>query len=212
MKRFSIKFGIALTTFSISVCLVVLWLFSYPLSKIDVPPNLQTCGLEEGAEITKDFQVDWRGMIFKRFQETPLKQLPATVDESYRLLWIPTFDEPTVINIWRSDETYFITTKRLNRNRKNLEIGNLELEKTRSLTAEEWQDFTSLLQQNGFFCIPSNVKEAEVNDGASWTLEGIKEGQHHLVYRTLPTNQLADIFRKMFNLTGIEIEYERYLR
>lgn len=211
MKSLLIQFGIVLTTFSIGVCVVILWLFSDPLPKIDLPQNLQTCGSEKRAELTTDLQIDWRGMILKRFQETPVKQLPRNINESYRLLWVPTFDEPTIIHIWRSDESYFITTKRLNRSRKNLEIGNLKFGETRSLTAKEWQSFINLLQQECFFSIPSNIKEELVHDGASWTLEGIKEGQYHLVYRTLPSTRLAEIFRKMFKLTNIEMEYERYL-
>jgi hypothetical protein len=217
MKRISLRLFFALLTFVIGISFTTFWIFKSEipdasLPKINLPQNPQQYVSEVDAKIdTVDLQLEWRAMLLRRFRETRLIQSPANIDESYRLIWVPTFDEPTIIRIWRSKENYFIVTKRLKRNRNNLEIGNLKFEKTRSLTAEEWRNFTSLIQQRGFWSMPSNIKEPLVEDGASWTLEGINNGQYHLVNRTLPSAQISEIFRELFRLTGIEIEYEGYL-
>ena len=212
MKRFSLQFAIALITFLIGVGFAAFWLLTRPLPEIDLPQNPPECAAELDAKIDSvDLQVEWRAMLLERFREIPLKELPANVDESYRLIWIPTFDDPTIIRIWRSGENYFIVTKRLNRNKNNLEIGKLKFEKTHSITAEEWQSFVSLLQQRCYWVVPSKIEEPIVMDGASWTLEGISNGKYHLVYRTLPSAQMSGIFRELFKLTGVEMEHERYL-
>jgi hypothetical protein len=212
MKRLSLRFGIALVTFSIGLGGVGFWLVNRPLPIVDLPQNPPQCASELEAEIDPiDLRSTWRTKFLSRFREFPLNKLPANVEESYRLIWVPTFHAPTVIRIWRSGETYFIATKRLSRNKNNLMIGDLKIEQTRSLTTDEWHNFVNQVNQSCFWIAPSNIKELAEGDGASYTFEGLSDGQYHFVDRIAPSDQMSEIFKSLFKLTNVEMEYEGYL-
>ncbi|MEJ7862981.1 MAG: hypothetical protein WKF90_15240 [Pyrinomonadaceae bacterium] len=134
MKSLSLLLTSALVTFSIGVSIVAFWLLNRPLPTIDLPQNLPECASDFNAETTSDSASVWRIKFLARFREIPLKESSAKVDEVYRLIWIPTFDKPTVIRVWRSGESFYVATKRLNRNKNNLTIGKLKFDQTRSLT------------------------------------------------------------------------------
>lgn len=148
--------------------------------------------------------------LFRRFREAPLTSPAACVDESYRLTWMPTFHAPTVIRLWRSGDKYFIVTKRLN-GKGGYELGELETEQSRALSAEEWRSFKSLVDQSWFLRLHSTVEEPIPNDGATWTFEGFSDSRFHSVFRITPSDELTRLFKKIFDLTGVETEYKRYL-
>jgi hypothetical protein len=236
MKRISLQLTIALATFFIGVGIVALWFFNRSNSVVDVAPKPHDCyplyvdnfdasdyksvltrpvytinankatkrvsDEEANAEVTAN--------LFRRFRETPLTIPAACVDESYRLTWIPTFHAPTVIRVWRSGDKYFIVIKRLN-GKGGYGLGDLEIEQTRSLSAEEWQSFKNLIYRASYWEMPSTVEESIPNDGATWTFEGFSDDKFHSVFRITPSDELSQLFRKLFDLTGVETEYERYL-
>jgi hypothetical protein len=71
--------------------------------------------------------------ILDRFQGMPFEELPLCVDESYRLIWIPTFHTPVSVRIWRSGEKQFLVAKRLD-GRGGYGMGQLALQDQRSLS------------------------------------------------------------------------------
>ncbi|MBC7797929.1 MAG: hypothetical protein H7Z37_13740 [Pyrinomonadaceae bacterium] len=148
--------------------------------------------------------------LFARFQEMPLSKSPQCVDECYRLTWLPTFHAPTVIRVWRSGDEYFIATKRLD-GKGGYELGELETEQIHALTIDEWKSFDAPLLQNQFWKTSALIKEGTLHDGASWTLEGFSNGKYHSIYRRTPSKQLTQIFKRMFDLSGVETEHEDYL-
>ena len=236
MKRIPLRLTIALATFFIGVGIVALWFFGGSDSVADVVPKTPDCY----PQYSENFNVsDYKGILtrrvytinatkttkpvldedanaeatanlFARFREMPLSKLPACVDESYRLTWIPTFHAPTIVRVWRSGDKYFIVSKRLN-GKGGYGMGDLEAEQTRSLMAEEWQGFETLIYQASYWKMPSSIDEPIPHDGATWTFEGTNGGRYHFVHRITPSNELSQIFRKLFNLTGVETEHERYL-
>src|SRR5215204_3039186 len=99
MKQFSFRLLIALTTLAIGISVVAFLFFRKPLPAIDLPQYPPECASESEAEIAGYSEIDWKSDIFSRFQESPLGEQAANADETYRLLWIPTFDEPAVIRV-----------------------------------------------------------------------------------------------------------------
>lgn len=232
MNRIKLR-SIALAALLAGAGIVALWHFAPSISVVDNAPNRSDC-LPSYA----DFDVaDFKGVItrrvfvfdsdktsksasdedanaeatadlFRRFRETPLAKQPACVDESYRLVWIPTFRPPTVIRVWRTNDKYFVVVKRLN-GKGGYDPGELANEETRSLTAEEWRSLTAAVDQTGFLRLPSTVEEPIPNDGATWTFEGWSNRQYHFVHRITPSEELERLFTKMLNLTGMETENGR---
>lgn len=211
MKRFDFRILIALITLTIGVGIVAILYFHQPLPKIALPQYPPGCSSDSDAEIINNSGEEWRTEFLARFQELPLTDFSYKADESYRLIWIPTFDSPTVIRVWRSGDEYFIVTKRLHRNINNLEIGKLVLNQTRSITKSEWIDFVNLTENGCFWKVPTNIEEIIGNDGASWIFEGYSNGEYHLLDRSNPSNYMIEIYRNLFKMTKIEMEYEDYL-
>jgi hypothetical protein len=210
MKHLFIGLCLALTTFFIGISIVASFLINQPLPSVELPQFPLECVSKSPEIIQSNWSHNQRAKFLQRFKEVPLNKQPASIDESYRLIWIPSFHNPTVIHIWRSEDSYFITTKQLNR-KHNLEVGDLMFQQTRSLTKEQWQSFVNLINQSCFWNAPSIVEEATPEDGASWTLEGLRNGKYHFVDRVTPSEQMSEIFKELFRLTGIEMEYESYL-
>ena len=210
MKQFSLRLIIALATLAIGVNSVLFLVLRNPLPTTDLPQYPPECASETDAEIARNFDLDWNWEFLTNFQEIPLKEYEKA-DETYRLLWVPTFDPPTVIRIWRAGDDHFITVKRLSRNQKNLKVGKLIVNETRSLTANQWNNFAGLLDSGCFWSVPPSIEELPVPDGASWTFEAKMNGDYRLVDRTLPSDYMKKIFRNLFKLTDIEMEYEDYL-
>lgn len=111
--------------------------------------------------------------------------------EAYRLLYIPAFDSPTSIRIWRQQDEYWMTLKQLDADWSPLVGGGgLKLSTTRPLKNDEWAQFKHLLSRTNFWSMPSpDVKEPGL-DGYSITLEGKSEGRYHVVYRWLPDDDV----------------------
>ncbi len=210
MKYFLFRLTIALVTFLIGIGIVGFWFLNRPLPTI-FPQNAPECSSESSEELSLSrLEIAERTKMLALFRENPLDNTTAEVDESYRLVWFPTFDAPTVIRIWRSGENFSIVTKRLS-GKGGYELGKLKSEHTRSLTAEEWNNFVNLINNRCFWNAPSVVKEVPAIDGASWTFEGLSNKHYQFVDRISPSDQMKEIFRALFELTDVKTEYNDYL-
>jgi hypothetical protein len=211
MKHFTFRLIIALATFLIGIGIVGFWFLNRPLPTVGLPQNAPECASESGEEISLSlFAIAERTKTLRLFREIPLDKPTAGVNESYRLIWFPTFDAPTAIRIWRSGENFFIVTKRLS-GKGGYELGKLKSEHTRSLTAEEWNNFVNLINNRCFWNAPSVLKEIPATDGGFWAFEGSRNKQYHFVERISPSEQMKEIFRALFELTGMKTEYNDYL-
>ena len=211
MRPFIFLLTVSFATFSIGVGIVAYWFLNQPLPRVDLLKNSPECASEPTTEISlSKTEIAERTELLARFKELPLDKLFANTNESYRLIWFPTFHAPTIIRIWRSGENYHIITKRLS-GEGGYEIGKLKTEYTRSLTAEEWQNFVNLINVRCFWNAPSVVAEVPVVDGASWTFEGLTDKQYQFVDRITPSEQMTEIFKALFELTGVKTEYDDYL-
>lgn len=210
MQKFLFRLTIGLAALTFGIGVTAFLFFREPLPVIDFPKFPSGCADETDAEILNPKKIDWKWGFFPSFQESPLENQIYEADEAYRLLWIPTFDEPTVIRVWRSGEKYYITTKRLHRNQENLEVGKLTVNQTRSLTAEEWNNFTDLVNHGCFWKAPSSIQEIVINDGAWWLFEGSSNEEYHFVERTFPSEYMKEIYRYLFKLSKMDIKFEEY--
>ena len=111
--------------------------------------------------------------------------------EVYRLLYLPAFDSPTSIRVWRQQGQYWMTIKQLDADWTPFVDGDggLKFSTTRPLTDDEWEQFKNRLIRTNFWSMPSpDVKEPGL-DGYSITLEGKNEGRYHVVYRWMPDDE-----------------------
>src|SRR5215813_6446021 len=109
MKRISLRLAIATLTFLIGVAIAGFWTVRH-YRKSNVAHSDCIPKYFRGSDSAN--KEGWSA-ILDRFEEIPFAELPACVDESYRLIWIPSFHAPLSVRLWRSGEKQFIVTKRL---------------------------------------------------------------------------------------------------
>jgi len=207
MKKIPLRLAIAIFTFLIGVAAAGLWTVRhYSRNKLS---------LSEADCIPKYFPVSssankeaWNSVL-DRFQEMPFDELPSCVDEGYRLIWIPTFHAPLSARIWRSREKQFLATKQLD-GRGGYGMGQLASQNIPSLSDDEWNEFMHLLRQSGYWDLPSNDDSLPPFDGATWIIEGIRNGKHHQVNRRSPSSEFREACVYLVKLSGLKTEIERY--
>lgn len=214
MKRISIGLFFALFTFFVSIALTAFWIFNSKLPSVPVPKSeeLRASNFVFDSRIPSSEKIFWEKEILKRFKETPLEKLPDSIDESYRLILLPTFDAPVIVRVWRSGNKQFLIAKKLSgQGGFGLEgFGKLSYEKTQPLTEDEWITFNRLVDQAFFWDMPSLENETPVVDGAEWVIEGFKNGVHQEVHRTTPSKEFREACNELLKLSGLEEEYKGY--
>lgn len=126
--------------------------------------------------------------------------------EVYRLLFVPSFEHPTSIRIWREGNQYQMAIKQLGtENPLEASPKDLILNVTRPITAEEWNHFQELLKKASFWSMQSPDVREQGLDGVSFTLEGKNEGKYHAVFRWVPDDEnflaLCDYLVEVTKLT-----------
>jgi hypothetical protein len=208
MKKITPRLAIAIFTFLIGVAAAGLWTIRY-YSRNEQSLNETNCIPKYlSTSSSANREEGWSGVL-DRFQEMPLEELPACVDESYRLIWIPTFHAPISVRIWRSGEKQFLVTKQLD-GRGGYGMGQLASQDLRSLSDDDWNEFMRLMRQAGFWDLPSHDDSPPPNDGATWFIEGIRNGKHHQVNRHSPSSEFREACIYLVKLSGLKTEIERY--
>lgn len=112
---------------------------------------------------------------------------------SYRILWLPTWRHPVFVRIEVQDDgtatLYLKTLSGLG----GYELGGLETDVTRKLSFDEEGDLFETLADIDFWHLPTRVEDSDemVLDGIIWVIEGVRDGNCHLVART--SSPLTDI-------------------
>ena len=207
MKKLSLRIAIALFTFFIGVGAAGLWTTrNYVPNK--VVQNQVDCIPKYHPVSSTSTNDDWNAVL-DRFEEMRLEKMPGCVDESYRLIWIPTFHSPVAARIWRSGEKQFLVTKQLS-GRGGYGMGQLAIQDIRPINDDEWNEFMRLLRQSGYWDLPSQDDSFPPEDGAAWVIEGFRNGKHHVVNRRSPSPVFREACVYLVKLSGLKTGIERY--
>jgi len=80
--------------------------------------------------------------------------------------------------------------------------------KTKTLTTEQTQAFLDLVEQSGFWNLPSIGPESGL-DGQMWVIEGVKNKQYHLIERWSPEGDVRKLGHMMMRtLAKIDVGRE----
>jgi len=131
--------------------------------------------------------------------------------ECYRLILMPSFDHPILVQASRTEEGLDLTTKFLD-GKGGYEMGKLSKGRQRELTELEWQRLLGLLDDLHYWSIPTMDPEDEpVNDGALWMIQAKREDLIHDVYRITPKGKFLEICKYFLKLADSEQDYKGYL-
>lgn len=106
--------------------------------------------------------------------------------ETYRLLWLRSFDHPMAFRlIVKADGTSELVTKKTN-GEGGHEPGALVLNKTTQIDARETRIILKALTRIGFWNLPADEGRGERGlDGSQWIIEGVKDGKYHRIDRRI---------------------------
>jgi hypothetical protein len=133
------------------------------------------------------FKAKWYSQELKVLEEPSLlDQTKNPSSESYRFLWLRSFNHPVAIRLdIRADGIGILTTKVAN-GTGGFRPGHLVENTSRPITREQTQAFLARLQKVSFWSLPSHVNDQTGTDGSQWIIEGVKEGKYHLADRWSP--------------------------
>jgi hypothetical protein len=137
----------------------------------------------QGVNSLDSFRNEWYSKHLEAMNEPALPSMEGA-NEMYRFLWLRSFHHPIAIRVWRIGEDRNMVFKELD-GAGGYEPGNLMTNRTRRLTADEWDKFITLLQKASYWQLPTEG-DAGGKDGARWILEGKKEEQYRIVDRWSP--------------------------
>lgn len=154
------------------------------------------------------FKAHWYSLQLRALEEPSLFRLadiPAS--ESYRFLWLRTFNHPISIRIdLKPDGTGILTTKIAN-GAGGYSPGALIENSSRTLKAEEVRAFLFRVERVGFWKARNPVNDQRGTDGSQWVIEGVKKGKYHVVDRWSPSGGVAHDLGLMlaFDLAKVDV-------
>ena len=171
--------------------------------------------LASGQEKSQTTNNNYYEQQLQALKETSIGNLQSDgVTQSYRLLWLRTFHHPVVVSVdVLPDGSGRVRIKETS-GQGGYAPGKLIKNDARKLTEQETQWFVERMRESGFWNLPSTEKQPENEitlDGATWVVEGKKDGEYHLVERYAP--ECADKVRNigltmLLNIAKLKLLYD----
>lgn len=132
--------------------------------------------------------VDWYTKHLIALDEPSLFE--ASTDKKlhcYRFLWLRTFDHPISLRLIVDPEGTGLIYVKTADGAGGYEPGKLITNETVPVTKQNVDKFLRMLNKLQFWNLPTRAKTDEMGlDGAQWILEGVLNGQYHIVDRWSP--------------------------
>jgi hypothetical protein len=120
------------------------------------------------------------------FNEPSLFERSQSSSQSYRFLWLRSFHKPVSVRLdVGSDGTGDMTIKIGSGPGVSSARGPVD-KRARRLTKQQTDSFLSQIQALGFWQLSPQEDPVSGPDGARWILEGVRDGQYHVVHRWTP--------------------------
>lgn len=132
------------------------------------------------------FQRDWYSQHLAAMKAPSLSCGKPAAAETYRFLWLRTFDRPASVKITMNGADARIETIILS-GAGGYEPGSIARRLERRLSAEERRRFAATIASTTYWTLPKNVKDFGF-DGAQWIIEARRGDDYHFVERWSPEN------------------------
>ncbi len=148
------------------------------------------------------FRRQWYSEALTAMREPSLSCGVPIADETYRFLWLRSFDQPIAVRIARTGEHYELDAVVLN-GAGGYSPGRVLRRVRRTLSQSQWEQTVSALEGIGFWTMPT-TKLVLATDGAQWIIEG--RGDHyHVVDRWGGDDGVRRVGLTFLNLSEISI-------
>ena len=174
-------------TLSRSLCLLIVAVGALPAQQYFPPGVLETASPAHGSE------ADWYARHLKAMHEPSLWELARNPNaEAYRFLWLRSFHHPIAVRlVVRSSGSGWINV-RMTSGKGGYAPGRMVRDGVSWLTKSKTQSFLTALENMDFWGLRTQpvANDGIVGlDGAQWIVEGVKNGQYHVIDRFSPDTQ-----------------------
>lgn len=129
-----------------------------------------------------DFTNEWYSEELFALNEEALYH---SEDEIYRFSYFPAFSNPIVVRIKINDDGIAEINYKVGNGNADAHSGGILKSATAELNKNETQEFIDLLSTNAYWNLPKEI-ERSGPDGSEVVIEGIKDGEYHIVNRWVP--------------------------
>jgi hypothetical protein len=147
----------------------------------------------------------WYSRHLKAMSEVSFLNTTSEETESYRFLWLRSFNHPIFVRVERRQNSIQLFFKELD-GAGGYEPGKVIRKTELFLDKEKWEEFIALLEEADYWKLPSDINEGGL-DGAKWILEGVKDGHYHIVERWSPEqDKFQAVCIYLLKLSGVEVD------
>jgi hypothetical protein len=111
--------------------------------------------------------------------------------ESYRFLWLRTFNHPVVVRLDVKADGTSTLTKKVGSGKGGFSPGILVEDEAKTLTRDQTHAFLSKVTATDFWSSENPVDDQRGTDGSQWIIEAVKQGRYHIVDRWMPREGVA---------------------
>ncbi len=156
------------------------------------PMNAQVKYFPAGAFGDPKGSQEWIGLYSKYLKSMREPSLfdhsQAGPSQSYRFLWLRSFHKPVSVRLDIRNDGAAVLTVKVGKTPGVSAVGEAIQKTTRTLSKREADSFLDQIGSQGFWKLPPQEEPVSGPDGARWILEGVRDGQYHVVHRWAPKN------------------------
>jgi len=131
--------------------------------------------------------------------------LDEKLPDTYRFIYLRSFHNPIIVRLEKDKNNVKIYWK-ITDGKGGYDLGKMFVNEIKTLSIEDWNDFEKLVNDKKFWTMNSFNNDIE-NDGATWLIEGKKQGKYHLVERW-GGGEISSLGKKLLQLTDIKFDKE----
>jgi len=155
----------------------------------------------------------WYSSTLHALQEPSLFALKSDPSQQvYRFLWLPSFHRPISVRLTiHADGSGSVVTRSVDSHaglltRPATDTEKLILDRTTALDRAKVQEVLDQLRTLDFWSVPTEPSVYEFGaDGSQWVLEGVRNGEYHVVDRWSPADSpFSQLCKHLFGLGEVE--------
>lgn len=125
----------------------------------------------------------WYSHVLSEMQEPSLSCGEWNYQESYRFVWIRSFDAPLAVRVSRNRNDVQLEAVILN-GTGGFGAEGVSQRISKRLSMSQWKEILIALETANLWELPTERNDHRVNDGAQWIIEVRKGDRYHMVDRS----------------------------
>jgi hypothetical protein len=152
------------------------------------------------------FIAAWYGKHLTAMDEPSLFELRSHKDSCvYRFLWLRTFHNPITVRLIIDNDGSGHLISKVTSGAGGYKPGDIAETLEKPVSAVQVSSFEKAIKGLGFWDLPTTI-EVRGLDGASWIIEGVKDGEYHIVDRWCPNGLFKQTALFLIELGGIKVD------